>query len=415
MADKKYGTDALAAAAITAAEIATDAVAAAEIAADAVTASEIATDAVAAAEILADAVGSSEIAADAVTASEIATDAVGSAEILADAVTAAEIATDAVAAAEIAADAVTASEIATDAVAAAEILADAVGSSEIAADAVTDSELAADSVGTSEMKSGVVPIIMDIPCINPSAVKMLGMQRAPAAFAATSVLVTLATVPTTAGDIFSFNVRNGTVGTMFAADQTYPRTPNVDGFLKTTDNEATFTSYLAEVTDAGAGVAVLSLLDTAANGDFFYVGHGQLFGGCRLDMTANVNVTVTTMTAKYWDGAAWQPVTITDGTAAAGAPLAQDGDVTWNIPGDWQQKTINASPMYWIRFQVAAALSAAVEVTEADVIRAPDVAYTYTPDQNLTVANSAQVRVNCTEADANAAGMTAVVVGTCNF
>jgi hypothetical protein len=109
---------------------------------------------ISAAELAVDSVGSDEIAEDAVTAVEIATDAVGSAEIAADAVTASEIATDAVGSAEIAADSVTASEIATDAVGSAEIAADSVTASEIATGAVTTGEILDGTITGADLSSG---------------------------------------------------------------------------------------------------------------------------------------------------------------------------------------------------------------------------------------------------------------------
>ena len=248
-------------------------------------------------------------------------------------------------------------------------------------------------------------------CAPPSAITYLGNIYAPQAMTATRVLVGCTTLPTNPGDSFSFNVRNGNVGDLFSTAQVFDRTPNVTGFGVTLDNEANFTSYLTEVT--GAGTAPVAL-DTAANGDYLYVGFSDVFGGVLVDMDgANVNANASVLTAEYWTGAAWAALTITDGTANAGATLKQDGAITWLVPTNWAQRTITGlGTKHWVRISVSAALTAGTAIDNADAIRIPGHLYMFTPDQNTTVAASAELKANATEADAAAVGLLMVVEGT---
>lgn len=228
----------------------------------------------------------------------------------------------------------------------------------------------------------------------------------------TSVRLAVGTLPTSAADAFSFNVMQVGEGDLFATAQVWAREPNVTGFAKTVDTGANYTSYLTEVT--GTGTAALGALDTLANGDWFVAGYSDIFQGVRIDMDgANVNAQAATLVAEYWDGTEWVELTITDGTASGGATLAQDGTVTWAVPADWQSNAVGSlGNKYWVRFSVSAALTAGTAVDNADIIRAQNHFYSFAPDQNADVGASAEFRLHCTEADANAAGLQVQIVGT---
>lgn len=246
---------------------------------------------------------------------------------------------------------------------------------------------------------------------NPSAVGLLaGGLLVPGDVTVDSVRVGAGTLPTGASDAFSFNVLAVGVGDLFETAQVWAREPNVTGFAKTVNDGAAYTSYLTEVT--GTGTAALAI-DTLANGDWFVAGYSDVFAGVRLDMDgANVNAEAATLTAEYWDGSDWAAMNATDGTASGGAPLAQDGAVTWPIPADWQQNAIGAlGTKYWVRFSVDAAMTAGTAVDNADVIRAVNHLYAFTPDQNTALEKGVELRLHCTEADANAAGLTFQVSG----
>lgn len=137
--------------------------------------------------------------------------------------------------------------------------------------------------------------------------------------------------------------------------------PPLAACKKTTDNEATFTDYTTNAKDNSASTHVtLSSLDTAANGDYWYIASRYKFAGCWIDVDgANANASV--MTGYYWNGNSWVSASITDNTAAAGKCLAADGTVTFTPPGEWRRGTLDGEDeLFIIRFQVSAALDAAV-------------------------------------------------------
>lgn len=88
---------------------------------------------------------------------------------------------------------------------------------------------------------------------------------------------------------------------------------------------------------------------------YIYVGLDEVFNKITVDLGAEVNTTINaTLSAQYFDGAAWTSLTITDGTASAGKTLAQDGDVVFTTPVDWEKVSINAKEYYWVRLKVSA-------------------------------------------------------------
>ena len=164
--DGAISTGKIATAAITADTIAADAITSTKIAADAITADAIAANAVTADAIAANTITSSEIAADAITANEIATGAVtadaitaGSivtAAIAADAITADLIAADAITAGKIAADAITSDKIAANAIIAGKIQAGAISADAIAADAITSEKIFAEAITTDKIAANSI-------------------------------------------------------------------------------------------------------------------------------------------------------------------------------------------------------------------------------------------------------------------
>ncbi len=175
--------------------------------------------------------------------------------------------------------------------------------------------------------------------------------------------------------VFRPYVRNGGAAGYVAAgaslSYTRPRlqdAPTIK-FQKTVNNGVAYTDYSANVIDNGALVATLSALDTVANGDWVVIGGPVPFLGAAMDMSANVNANAAVLTAEYWNGAAWAALSsVVDGTINAGATFGVDGQITWAIPADWQPSTINAITAYWVRLSVSAALDAATEVTEMDLL-----------------------------------------------
>jgi len=148
--------DVIAANAITETKISSDAITSSKIAANTITAGNIAADAITSDTIAANAITSAKIEAGAVVADSIAADAITTAKIAAGAITADEIGAAAITAGKIAADAVTATEIAADAITADAIAANAVTADAIEANTITSSEIAADAITANEIATGAV-------------------------------------------------------------------------------------------------------------------------------------------------------------------------------------------------------------------------------------------------------------------
>jgi hypothetical protein len=68
---------------------------------------------------------------------------------------------------------------------------------------------------------------------------------------------------------------------------------------------------------------------------------------------ATANTETGTMVVSYWSGVAWTPISITDGTATAGVPLAKSGVVTWTAVSS-EYKTISLIPGFWLRITFSA-------------------------------------------------------------
>ena len=152
--------------AVTAAKIATDAITADVIAAGAITevaitagaitSLKLADNAVTNAKIAVDAVQGDVIAASAITADKLLDGAVSELKIATDAVTTAKIATDAITADLIAAGAITQTKVAANAITSGKIAANTITAGNIAAGAITTSELAADSITSAKIAAGAV-------------------------------------------------------------------------------------------------------------------------------------------------------------------------------------------------------------------------------------------------------------------
>ena len=117
--------------------------------------------------------------------------------------------------------------------------------------------------------------------------------------------------------------------------------------LKTTDalvaaSNATDASRNMQDGDTGTSLS-LNSFDTAANGDYIYVGSHIPFRGVRV-IIGSANAVATTLTVKYWKSdSTWASITPTDGTASGGATFATSGNVTWTVPTDWVTAALNTA------------------------------------------------------------------------
>lgn len=132
--------------------------------------------------------------------------------------------------------------------------------------------------------------------------------------------------------------------------------------------------FLAMANAKDGDAATTYVLNQFKDDDYLYVGHSVKFNQMTVDVGATPNAIASTLTCQYFNGSAWTALTITDGTAAAGATLAVDGSVTWTIPYAWALTSINNASGYWLRFKVSADLTANVILNSITITRQNNVA-----------------------------------------
>jgi len=155
------------------------------------------------------------------------------------------------------------------------------------------------------------------------------------------------------------------------------KTNDIGGFVvyKGTTNPSTLKGvledfgedYSSEVIDGETTtVAILDSLDTAANGDGFFVYTETPMKSLTLTVSA-ANGSAATLAGYYWKtDSTWSALTIgADGTASGGATLAITGTITITEPTDIQDKYLFGKVGYWYLFVVSAALDAEVEISGA--------------------------------------------------
>ena len=84
-------------------------------------------------------------------------------------------------------------------------------------------------------------------------------------------------------------------------------------------------------------------------GDFSYFGKANPFELIHIILGTKKSATGV-LSFQYWDGTAWQTLTVTDGTSG----LTVDGKITFTAPLDWAKGQVNTTPdLYWVRIGVA--------------------------------------------------------------
>ena len=104
--------------------------------------------------------------------------------------------------------------------------------------------------------------------------------------------------------------------------------------------------------------------------DAFYVGYLVTFNATELTLHPSYNNDQpAALSASYWNGSEWTPLTITDGTEEGGVTLAKKGLVSWTTPEDWRDLRLNNvwPPGKYIRFEVNATLRAKTAISECRV------------------------------------------------
>lgn len=128
-------------------------------------------------------------------------------------------------------------------------------------------------------------------------------------------------------------------------------------------------STYADQASAKDGDAATAWSPTIVTTDRVYVMHSEPFGKMTFDIGATFNDVASVMTVQYFNGNAWTSLSITDGTDVSGDTLKQDGSVTWTIPYDWEECTVDSDEGYWVRWYVSVNLTASVNINEITVTR----------------------------------------------
>lgn len=103
---------------------------------------------------------------------------------------------------------------------------------------------------------------------------------------------------------------------------------------------AAYTDHTAEA-DTLTGTPFATLVDAV---DFLYLGKLTPFKEVYFNFA--VDGVYGAVVAEYWDGSAWQTLSV----AGAAAALAADGKMNWTIPIDWATTIVNNSEaIYWVR------------------------------------------------------------------
>ncbi len=111
--------------------------------------------------------------------------------------------------------------------------------------------------------------------------------------------------------------------------------------------------------------------------DYLYVCYLTQFNEIEITPYERNNTAAAVLSAEYWTGEAWAPLTIVDGTSAAGKTFAQTGKVSWTIPANPAWKMCipfdaNFPLGYWVRFRVSASLSATAGISEVRIYGVPE-------------------------------------------
>lgn len=135
------------------------------------------------------------------------------------------------------------------------------------------------------------------------------------------------------------------------------------------DSAGTFNDFTAKWTGRNTSITGI-LTPQFTTADRIILGATRRFRGLAVDVTT-VNAVAATIAATVWDGGQWAALTVsTDGTAAAGATLAQDGLMSWTVPTEWAAvdlaKAMSGAPhtpqLYWVRLASSAALTNAASI-----------------------------------------------------
>jgi hypothetical protein len=145
---------------------------------------------------------------------------------------------------------------------------------------------------------------------------------------------------------------------VFQADYTYGDQPSKVYHL---DEEGASPTY-TDLTNTYDGIDENFESVTIETDDKILIGYSIPFRHVYVDV-GTVNDVAAALSVSYWDGSNDVSVdNLSDATKVNGDSFKQDGTVTWDLPADWKEQTINGVSAYWIWFTWDANLTAPITI-----------------------------------------------------
>ena len=122
------------------------------------------------------------------------------------------------------------------------------------------------------------------------------------------------------------------------------------------DAPATYVDITPECNDLSTGLASL-LASTPSVDNAVIFGATEKFDHIDVYMDGGVSNIDNEFAVKYWNGAAWSALAITDGTngGVAGRTFYENGRISFAAPGDWASNDVNGVTGYHLWFGLVAA------------------------------------------------------------
>lgn len=133
---------------------------------------------------------------------------------------------------------------------------------------------------------------------------------------------------------------------------------SVDKLFSYDDSADSYTNNSSEA-ESVKGTPFYAFASAVGVGDIMYVGLSDRFLAIFIDLsTAGSGGTCVW---EYYDGSGWTTLTVTE-SASGADDLNASGKISWSLPGDWEENTVNSVEKYWVRVRVTSAHSTSPKV-----------------------------------------------------
>ena len=121
-------------------------------------------------------------------------------------------------------------------------------------------------------------------------------------------------------------------------------------------------SYTDNTTEANSvrGTPFYAFAETVGVGDIMYVGLSYRFLGITISLSTAGSGGV--LTWEYYDGSSWSALSGVAESASGADDLNASGKVSWSLPEDWQDTSVDGNTLYWVRARVTTAHSTSPKV-----------------------------------------------------